>query len=111
MMILFQRKIIYLPSVPPGTRSESLTERTPQSDALLSGLEWTERTITSSAPTRWLRKPVQLKVIEMEWKGAAEDSGKGQGQRRGGSAAGDSAVNLEKKHVVVVYLQGEFSHD
>ncbi|GAA5830554.1 hypothetical protein JCM11251_002513 [Rhodosporidiobolus azoricus] len=91
MLVLFQRKIIYLPSVPPGTRDESLAqgERSTARDASLSGMRWKEVQIQSTVPSRWMRRPVKLKGIELEWK---EDEGK--------------AVEGQRQHVVVVYLQG-----
>ena len=107
MLVLFQRKIIYLPSVPPGTRSESLAdgERTPQLKSLLSGLRWKERSITSSAPTRWLRQSVQLKAIELEWKGL--EKGKAKSMSEPNKALESSAESCAGSHLVVVYLQGE----
>ncbi|GAA5905378.1 hypothetical protein JCM6882_003142 [Rhodosporidiobolus microsporus] len=96
MLVLFQRKIIYLPSVPPGTRDESLAdgERTPARDASLSGMRWKEVEVTSEAPTRWLRRKVKLRGVELEWK---EDEGE---KKAAAVGAG------RRPHVVVVYLQG-----
>ncbi|ORY57678.1 hypothetical protein BCR35DRAFT_209560 [Leucosporidium creatinivorum] len=98
MMIAFQRKIIYLPSVPPGSRNESLAEgeRTPPLDGLLSGMDWKEVTISSTAPSRWLRRPVALKGIELEWRE--------QGAPRGTRV--DEQERLKEKHTVILYLQG-----
>lgn len=100
MMILFQRRIIYLPSVPPGTRNESLAEgeRSPQLEALLGGFEWKEVEVQSSAPSRWLRRKVMLKGIELEWKGTP---------RKGSAELEKGAQREDKgKHTVIIYLQG-----
>ncbi|GAA5979046.1 hypothetical protein JCM5350_004215 [Sporobolomyces pararoseus] len=90
MLVAFQRKIIYLPSVPPGTRNESLAEeeRTKERDSSLSGMDWKEVTIESSAPSRILRQKVKLKGIEVKWK--------------------NDKIEKERKKskVVVIYLQG-----
>ncbi|GAA5849716.1 hypothetical protein JCM9279_001991 [Rhodotorula babjevae] len=94
MLVLFQRRIIYLPSVPPGTRNESLDdgERSSDRDASLGGLRWREVKVTSEEPTRWLRRPVELRGIEMSWSEDAEVA----------SAAGSAT----RQKVVVVYHQG-----
>lgn len=95
MLVLFQRRIIYLPSVPPGTRDESLEdgERTTARDGSLSGLDWRQVRIESMVPTSWLRRPVELRGIEMSWSGPAT------------TAAGDATQR--RPRVVIVYLQGE----
>ncbi|GAA6057388.1 hypothetical protein JCM3770_000739 [Rhodotorula araucariae] len=91
MLVLFQRRIIYLPSVPPGSRNESLAggERAPAVDASLNGLDWREVRVQSAVPTRWLRRPVELRGIEMSWSGARSRD-----------------VKEVRDKVVVVYLQG-----
>jgi len=95
MLVLFQRRIVYLPSVPPGTRDESLEdeERTTARDASLSGLDWRQVRIKSMVPTRWLRRPVELRGIEMSWSGPATTA-----------AARDATQR--RPRVVIVYLQG-----
>jgi len=100
MMVAFQRKIIYLPSVPPGSRNESLAEgeRTAPLDGLLSGMDWKEVHITSDASSRWLRRPVVLKGIELEWRGK-------EGSPRGSESGGSDGQ--QARHTVIVYLQGE----
>ncbi|GAA6006953.1 uncharacterized protein JCM10292_000371 [Rhodotorula paludigena] len=96
MLVLFQRRIIYLPSVPPGTRDESLRkgERTTERDSSFAGMRWTEVPLTSSEPSAWLRRPVKLRGIELSW-------------RRAGEGA-DPAARLEPLpgDVVILYLQG-----
>lgn len=94
MLVLFQRRIIYLPSVPPGTRDESLNdgERSTARDASLGGLSWREVRVSSTVPTRWLRRPVELRGVEMSWSEGAR------------SATAASSAGRQK--VVVVYLQG-----
>ncbi|GAA5969273.1 hypothetical protein JCM21900_005023, partial [Sporobolomyces salmonicolor] len=91
MLVLFQRKIVYLPSVPLGTRNESLAdgERTRERDASLSGVNWKEVTIPSEAPTRLLRQKVELKGIELS-----------------GRTSGESDRSEGRRHIVIVYLQG-----
>lgn len=91
MLVAFQRKIIYLPSVPPGTRNESLTEeeRTKERDSSLSGMNWKEVTIESSAPSRILGRTVKLNGIEVKWKNEKIEE------------------ERTKSKVVVIYLQGE----
>ncbi|BGP13103.1 hypothetical protein JCM10213v2_001022 [Rhodosporidiobolus nylandii] len=98
MLVLFQRRIIYLPSVPPGTRDESLAdgERTRERDSSLSGMNWQEVRVESTAPTRWLRRKVELRGVELSWK---EDETARQRSDIAGTTAG-------RRHVVVVYLQG-----
>ena len=81
MLVAFQRKIIYLPSVPPGTRNER--------DSSLSGMNWKEVTIESSAPSRILGRTVKLNGIEVKWKNEKIEE------------------ERTKSKVVVIYLQGE----
>ncbi|GAA6041666.1 hypothetical protein JCM8097_003070 [Rhodosporidiobolus ruineniae] len=94
LLILFQRKLIYLPSVPPGVRSESLAdrERTPALESALKGMKWREVEVVSGERGRWTRGEVRCRGIELEW-----DEGK-KAQRPAGED--------EREHVVVVYLQG-----
>ncbi|GAA5892107.1 hypothetical protein JCM8208_001435 [Rhodotorula glutinis] len=94
MLVLFQRRIIYLPSVPPGTRDESLDdgERSPARDASLGGLAWREVRVVSEEPTRWLRRPVELRGVEMSWSEGARSA--------------TTAATAERQKVVIVYLQG-----
>jgi hypothetical protein len=98
MLVLFQRRIIYLPSVPPGTKNESLTdgERTSARDASLSGMNWQEVETESAVPTRWFRRRVVLKGIELSWKG------------EGKKGENDIAARKKGQKVVVIYLQGVF---
>ncbi|GAA5937979.1 hypothetical protein JCM3775_002413 [Rhodotorula graminis] len=95
MLVVFQRRIIYLPSVPPGTRDESLDdgERTSARDASLGGLAWRQVSVRSDEPTRWLRRPVELRGVEMSWNEGA------------GSVTAATATARRQK-IVVVYLQG-----
>ena len=95
LLVAFQRRIIYLPSVPPGTRQESLQEgeRTRDRDSSLSGLNWNEVDIESSAPTRLLRRKVKLKGIELSWK---EEEGSEKNHSQG----------KKTERIVLVYLQG-----
>ncbi|GJN87685.1 hypothetical protein Rhopal_000640-T1 [Rhodotorula paludigena] len=96
MLVLFQRRIIYLPSVPPGTRDESLRkgERTTERDSSFAGMRWTEVPLTSSEPSAWLRRPVKLRGIELSW-------------RRAGAEADPAAtVQPTPADVVILYLQG-----
>ncbi|SCV67245.1 BQ2448_5891 [Microbotryum intermedium] len=69
MMVLFQRKIIYLPFLPLGGRKETLLpaeDRSPQLEKELGGFDWTELECTSRArSTRWGRKVV-LKGIQLK---------------------------------------------
>lgn len=96
MLVLFQRRIIYLPSVPPGTRDESLRngERTTERDSSFAGMRWTEVSLTSSEPSAWLRRPVKLRGIELSWRRAGEEA--------------DPAARVQPMpaDVVVLYLQG-----
>lgn len=94
-MVVFQRKIIYLPGVPYGSRSESLEEgkRSTALENQLAGMRWTELKIPSSSPTRWTKQTVQLRGVELEWK-------------QGKSTAPTCARDDPSAHVVVVYLQG-----
>ncbi|GAA5924295.1 alpha/beta hydrolase [Sporobolomyces koalae] len=87
MLVAFQRKIIYLPSVPPGTRNESLEdgERTTARDSSLVGMDWTEIELVSSTPTRVLRLPTSLRGIELSW---------------------SKPETVSKPKIVVIYLQG-----
>ncbi|GAA5856426.1 hypothetical protein JCM8547_008739 [Rhodosporidiobolus lusitaniae] len=91
MLVLFQRRVIYLPSVPPGTRDESLAdgERSSALDASLSGMYWKEVQVRSDEPTRWLKRPVELRGIELSWK----EKNPSEGEKA-------------NEHVVVVHLQG-----
>lgn len=82
---MFQRKIIYLPSVPPGTRNESLTPLEPQRASQLNGLKWKELEVESTAKTRWMRRPVVLKGLEL--------------------SLASTFIDI-KQEVVIVYLQG-----
>ncbi|GAA5971349.1 hypothetical protein JCM11641_008318 [Rhodosporidiobolus odoratus] len=97
MLVAFQRRIIYLPSVPPGTRDESLAdgERTKDRDSSLSGMQWQEVSVTSTVPTRWTRRPVTLKGIELSWK-----------EKEKGQETLPSEQEAGQQHVVIVYLQG-----
>lgn len=101
MMVLFQRRIIYMPSIPPGMRNESLKEGEMHSStrSLLGGMNWNEVEVESGAPSRWLRRKVNLKGIEMEAKQPAHVA----------STPGScSPRNLDPQaHVVVLYLQGK----
>ncbi|GAA6008701.1 hypothetical protein JCM11491_003404 [Sporobolomyces phaffii] len=96
MLVAFQRKIIYLPSVPPGTRNESLAhdERTRERDSSLSDIDWKEVNIESRAPTRLLRRKVALKGVELGWKTTQPAPNLG------------SAGETRPPRVVVIYLQG-----
>ncbi|KAK4692662.1 hypothetical protein P7C70_g9082, partial [Phenoliferia sp. Uapishka_3] len=91
MMVLFQRKIIYLPSVPPGTRNEPL-DPIPHD---LKGFDWEQVRVRSTAPTRWLRRDVELRGIQLRPL-TVEKAGK---KEMGATKAGG-------KQVLVVYLQG-----
>ncbi|KAL8281233.1 hypothetical protein RQP46_006267 [Phenoliferia psychrophenolica] len=86
MMVLFQRKIIYLPSVPPGGRNETLAERKGQ----LGGMRCDEIKVKSNAPTRWLRREVTLRGLQLTWEP---------------TPPAEKAVVVPPR-VVVVYLQG-----
>ena len=90
MMVVFQRKIIYLPSVPPGGRNETLVERSGQ----LGGMSCEEVEVKSSTPTRWLRREVTLKGIQLHWAGGGKDQGTSTSKEQG------------RYPVVIVYLQG-----
>ncbi|GAA5991541.1 hypothetical protein JCM10908_005752 [Rhodotorula pacifica] len=80
MLVLFQRRIIYLPSVPPGTRDEPVPDQTGE-------LSVQEVCLSSEEPSRWLRREIQLHGIEVDWGGVA-------------------AATKQQRHVVIVYLQG-----
>ena len=90
-MVLFQRRIIYLPSIPPGTRNESLAddEILPVTRGQLSGMRWSEVEVESGAPSRWLRRTVRLRAIRLESKQQ--------------SAPPPGTI---QKHVAILYLQG-----
>lgn len=92
LLVLLQRRIIYLPSVPPGTRNESLEHgaRSTQRDADLAGLAWRQVAVESSRPSRFLRRKVTLHGIELEQ-----------------SKKHLSLAQQSSSHVVIVYLQGE----
>lgn len=84
MLVVFQRRIIYLPSVPPGTRDEPIP---PQPGELrVEGVQ-----IQSGEPSRWLRHAVQLRGIEVESQSCEVKA----------DCTADS-----QRHVVIVYLQG-----
>ncbi|GAA5819991.1 hypothetical protein JCM10212_005638 [Sporobolomyces blumeae] len=99
MLVAFQRKIIYLPSVPPGTRDESLArqERTAARDASLSNLDWQEVEVKSEAKSRVLRRNVVLKGVELRWRN---------GTPLGDEDAKETRTGQARRKVVVVYLQG-----
>lgn len=83
MLVLFQRRIIYLPSVPPGTRDEPVPHQT-------GDLAVKEVHLQSTELSRWLRRTVNLCGIEVEWRSGKADAPAGPDRR-----------------VVIVYLQGE----
>ena len=83
MLVIFQRRIIYLPSVPPGTRDEPVPRRTGE-------IAVKEVQLQSEEPSRWLRRRVHLRGIEVEWRSGKAD-----------------AVAGRERRVVIVYLQGE----
>ena len=96
LMVLFQRRLIYLPSVPPGSRNEKLEERKDQ----LGGMRCEQVEVRSRAPSRWLRRDVVLKGVQLSWTDAEEKAG----AKLAGAQPG------AKPDVVVVYLQGPSSH-
>ena len=83
MLVLFQRRVIYLPSVPPGTRDEPVPHQT-------GNLEVKEVQLQSEEPSRWLRRTVNLRGIAVEWRSGKADAPAG-----------------PERRVVIVYLQGE----
>lgn len=83
MLVLFQRRIIYLPSVPPGMRDEPVPHQTGE-------LAVKEVHLQSTEPSRWLRRTVKLRGIEVEWRGGKVEAPAG-----------------PERRVVIVYLQGE----
>ncbi|GAA5860229.1 hypothetical protein JCM3774_000350 [Rhodotorula dairenensis] len=85
MLVIFQRRIIYLPSVPPGTRDEPIPLQTGK-------LRVEAVQVRTDEPSRWLRRRVQLRGIEVEW-------------QHGGESNTDPAAH-PPRHVVIVYLQG-----
>ncbi|KAG0663092.1 hypothetical protein C6P46_002935 [Rhodotorula mucilaginosa] len=82
MLVLFQRRIIYLPSVPPGMRDEPVPHQTGE-------LAVKEVHLQSTEPSRWLRRTVKLRGIEVEWRGGKVEAPAG-----------------PERRVVIVYLQG-----
>ncbi|KWU42271.1 hypothetical protein RHOSPDRAFT_21556 [Rhodotorula sp. JG-1b] len=82
MLVLFQRRVIYLPSVPPGTRDEPVPHQT-------GNLEVKEVQLQSEEPSRWLRRTVNLRGIAVEWRSGKAD-----------------ALAGPERRVVIVYLQG-----
>lgn len=88
VLIVFQRRIIYLPSVPPGTRDESLAPPNKALASQLNGLDWKEVTIATKGCTRWTRNAVSLRGLELR---------------------SSAASQAKSPQVVVIYLQGELS--
>lgn len=78
-MVVFQRRIIYLPSVPPGSRNKAMT------DSLASGMAWRAVEIQTQGKTRYTRQAVKLRGLELRTLNPVEGTPK----------------------VVVIYLQGE----
>lgn len=88
VLVVFQRRIIYLPSVPPGTRNESLAPPSTALASQLNGLEWGEVSIESNGRSRWTRTAVKLRGLELRSSAASQASG---------------------PQVVVIYLQGKYA--
>ncbi|KAK4047796.1 hypothetical protein OIV83_005138 [Microbotryomycetes sp. JL201] len=86
VLVMFQRKIMYLPYVPLGSRKQTLDElsQSPHASTELAKLVCHQIATPSPAPTRWLRRPVEL-----------------QGLRVAHEALGD-----REPQAVIVYLQG-----
>lgn len=99
MMVAFQRRIIYLPSVPPGARNESLApgERSPALAADLAGLDCRQVTVRSDVPTRVLRRPVILQGLVVSSSRDVAHSAQ---------ASSDEADTPNSPDVAVVYLSG-----
>ncbi|KAI5475187.1 alpha/beta superfamily hydrolase [Pseudohyphozyma bogoriensis] len=74
MLILFQRNIIYLPSIPPGTRILPLTD--PSHAANLGGLEYEDVEIESEGRSTWLRRKVMLRGFAVHAAGSTKKDGR-----------------------------------
>lgn len=77
MMVVFQNKIIYMPGVPPFSRSETVEDYVTQ----CRPVQWREHTIESIDGTA-------IKLLE------------------GSILGNETSVALASKHVAVLYLQG-----
>lgn len=90
LLVLLQRRIIYLPSVPPFTRSETLSPPSPERSSQLSGLNWDVIDINSPGKSRWTRTPIQLKALKMS----------------GPKPTFPVSKSPETTGIVILYLQG-----
>ncbi|KAM0787174.1 hypothetical protein ACM66B_006422 [Microbotryomycetes sp. NB124-2] len=74
VLVIAQRKIIYLPYVPLGSRTQTLQDyrNAPQTARELSKLVCHKITAPSNAPTRWLRRPVTLQGLQVSYETTAE---------------------------------------
>lgn len=79
MMIIFQNKIIYMPSMPPFSRSEKVEEYQNECKPVI----WTEHSIKSGDGTK-------LRLLE-------------------GSVPEQENTDMAQKHIVVLYFQGNAS--
>ncbi|BGP29196.1 hypothetical protein JCM10296v2_000934 [Rhodotorula toruloides] len=87
MLVLFQRKVIYMPWLPPGSRDESLLAVTATGEMGDMGVK--EVRIDSAEPTKWLRQKAEVRAIEVGWKEEEEN-----------------VTATKRPHVVLLYLQG-----
>lgn len=88
MMVVFQNKIIYMPSIPPFSRSEQIEEY----ETICRPVRWTEKRIRSLDGTR-----ITLCVGEKDAKA---------GNRQWRADEDMKIQNRARKRVVVLYFQG-----
>ncbi|BGO98298.1 hypothetical protein NBRC10513v2_002690 [Rhodotorula toruloides] len=86
MLVLFQRKVIYMPWLPPGSRDEPLSAVTATGE--MGDMRVKEVRIESAEPTKWLRGKVEVRTIEVGW---TEE---------------ENAMATKRPHVVILYMQG-----
>lgn len=86
MLALFQRKVIYMPWLPPGSRDEPLAAVTASGE--MGDMRVKEVRIASFEPTKWFRRPVEVRAIEVRWE-EKED-----------------LATEQRPHVVILYMQG-----
>lgn len=89
MLVLFQRKVIYMPWLPPGSRDEPLAAVTASGE--MGDMRVKEVGVASPEPTRWFRRPVEVRAIEVGWD-EKED-----------------VATEQRPHVVILYMQGEWT--
>ncbi|KDE05077.1 hypothetical protein MVLG_04517 [Microbotryum lychnidis-dioicae p1A1 Lamole] len=109
MMVLFQRKIIYLPFLPLGGRTETLLpaeDRSTQLEKELGGFDWASVECTSRArSTRWGREVV-LRGIQVKLRpNTKKHISSMQSSTPTRSLDNESADGLDRP-VVIFYLQG-----